>query len=298
MDVTISTKGLRKEFGDVSALDGATMSVPRGSVYGLVGPNGAGKSTLMSILAGVVRPTGGEALVLGGPVSAASKGRTTWIPSEPSFLSSEGVDGMARFLARVRPGFDPARFEELGQTFGLDRRKPLRRMSRGMRKQAAFWLALSLVPDVLLLDEPMDGLDPLARRAVWGLVLSEVASRQLTVLVSSHNLRELEGICDHLGILSRGRILHESSLVDAESELSKVQVVLPEGAVMPKDLAVESSHADGRMLTLVIRGDAEEVRRVLTGLEPQYLQARPLSLEELYLFEMGGKKDDLADSIL
>lgn len=298
MDVTISTKGLRKEFGDVSALDGVTMSVPRGSVYGLVGPNGAGKSTLISILAGVVRPTGGEALVLGRSVSAVSKGRTAWIPSEPSFLSSEGVDGMARFLARVRPGFDPARFEELGQTFGLDRRKPLRRMSRGMRKQAAFWLALSLVPDVLLLDEPMDGLDPLARRAVWGLVLAEVASRQLTVLVSSHNLRELEGICDHLGILSGGRILHESSLVDAESELSKVQVVLPEGAVLPKDLAVESSQADGRMLTLVIRGDAEEVRRVLTELGPQYLQARPLSLEELYLFEMGGTKDDLADSIL
>lgn len=295
MSWAIETADLRKDFGDVHALDGLTMHVPPGSVYGLVGPNGSGKSTLIATLAGALRSTKGEALVLGSPVSPSTKNRVAWVPSEPYFLAGEDVDGMAKFLSEVRPTFDRKRFETLATEFELDCKRPLRKLSKGMRRQAAFWLALSLMPEVLLLDEPMDGLDPLMRRRVWQLVLAEVAERGLTVLVSSHNLRELEGVCDHLGIMRKGRMVQEASLEDAEAQLTKVQVILPEGVELPSNLPIERKEAEGRMLTLVMRGSSEEAQDALASLRPAYLQVQPLSLEELFLFEMGGNEDDHKD---
>lgn len=297
MDVALSTKALTKRFNDALALDGITMSVPKGSVYGLVGQNGAGKSTLLAIAAGALRATSGETLAFGVPVfnSPEAKARIAWIPSEPYFLMGEDLRGMAAFLATTYPTFSERRCKQLAVTLGLDRKKPLRKLSKGMQRRAAFALALAINPELLLLDEPMDGLDPMVRRTVWKLILGEVAEKGLTVLISSHNLRELEGVCDHLGILDKGRMKYEANLNDPATELTKVQIVIPEEASLPEELAIRSQSTAGRMHTLVIQGDAEKVRATLTSTHPLYLQLQPLSLEELFLFEMGGSHEELDD---
>jgi ABC-2 type transport system ATP-binding protein len=283
----IEVRKLRKEFDDVAALDCVNLTVPEGAVYGLVGPNGAGKSTLMGHLTGALRPTGGTVSVLGEPVweNPAVKARIGSVPSDPFFFSNETIRGMAQF-------------ETVGKSFDLDRKRPLRKFSKGMRKQAAFWLTLSLTPDVLLLDEPMDGLDPLVRKRMWRLVLDDVAERNTTVLVSSHNLRELEGICDHMGILRQGTMLREYDLTRASDGLVKVQVVLPEGAELPRGLWIANQAASGRMQTLIVHGDVGHVREVLSTAHPVYMETVPLSLEELFLYELGGADDELKDLVL
>lgn len=297
MEAVIETRGLTKRFGSTVALDQVAMSVPKGSVYGLVGPNGAGKSTLVASLAGALRPTSGEALVFGRPATKSPEARShvAWIPSEPYFLFGEDLEGMASFIANLYPSFSSSRCTELARKLGLEKGRPLRKLSKGMQRRAAFVLALSTQPELLLLDEPMDGLDPLARRTVWKLVLEEVSRRGLTVLISSHNLRELEGVCDRLGIMAGGRMKYEGQLNDPNAELVKVQVVFPEGETLPSALTVLSDQEQGRMHTLVAKGDAESIRRTLAATHPQYLQAQPLSLEELFLFEMGGSQDELHD---
>lgn len=297
MEAALSTKALTKRFNSTLALDQVTMSVPAGSVYGLVGPNGAGKSTLMAIAAGALKATEGTALAFGAPVfnHSEAKARIAWIPSEPYFLIGEDLDGMAAFLSTTYPSFSRQRYKQIAKKLELDRKKPLGKLSKGMRRRAAFALALAINPDLLLLDEPMDGLDPLVRRTIWQLVLGEVAESGLAVLISSHNLRELEGVCDHLGILDKGRMKYQASLDDPTSELTKVQVVMPDGASLPKGLVIRSHSTKQGMHTLVVQGDAEKVRAAFDAAHPPYLQLHPLSLEELFLFEMGGSHEELDD---
>ena len=284
MASAIEVRNLRKVFDGTPALDGVSLTVPAGAVYGLVGPNGCGKSTLVSHLSGVMRPTSGDVLVLGEKVfeNPGVKVRIACVPSEPYFIGSESADGMAGFYRVMIPTFDLSRYLGLEKHFEVDHTKPLRKLSRGMRAQAAIWLALSIRADVLLLDEPMDGIDPLARRRMWRLVLEEVAERGLTVLVTSHNLRELEGVCDHLGIMAKG-----------SDGVAKVQVVLPEGVVLPAGLNVIRQSNEGRVLTLLVRGSAGEVREALAALHPSYLEVLPLSLEERFICELGGDDDGI-----
>lgn len=295
MASAIEVRNLRKVFDGTPALDGVSLTVPTGAVYGLVGPNGCGKSTLISHLCGVMRPTSGDVLVLGEKVfeNPGVKVRIACVPSEPYFIGSESADGMAGFYRIMFPAFDLARYLELERRFEVDHTKPLRKLSRGMRAQAAIWLALSVRADVLLLDEPMDGIDPLARRHMWRLVLEEVAERGLTVLVTSHNLRELEGVCDHLGIMAMGTMREEVDLSQPSEGVAKVQVVLPEGVALPTALNVIQKSNEGRVLTLLVRGSAGEVREALAVLRPSYLEVLPLSLEERFICELGGDDDGI-----
>ncbi len=295
MASAIEVRNLRKVFDGTPALDGVSLTVPAGAVYGLVGPNGCGKSTLVSHLSGVMRPTSGDVLVLGEKVfeNPGVKVRIACVPSEPYFIGSESADGMAGFYRVMIPTFDLSRYLGLEKHFEVDHTKPLRKLSRGMRAQAAIWLALSIRADVLLLDEPMDGIDPLARRRMWRLVLEEVAERGLTVLVTSHNLRELEGVCDHLGIMAKGAMREEVDLSQPSDGVAKVQVVLPEGMVPPVGLNVIRQSNEGRVLTLLVRGSAGEVREALAALHPSYLEVLPLSLEERFICELGGDDDGI-----
>ena len=295
MASAIEVRNLRKVFDGTPALDGVSLTVPAGAVYGLVGPNGCGKSTLVSHLSGVMRPTSGDVLVLGEKVfeNPGVKVRIACVPSEPYFIGSESADGMAGFYRVMIPTFDLSRYLGLEKHFEVDHTKPLRKLSRGMRAQAAIWLALSIRADVLLLDEPMDGIDPLARRRMWRLVLEEVAERGLTVLVTSHNLREFEGVCDHLGIMAKGAMREEVDLSQPSEGVAKVQMVLPEGAVLPDDLNVIRQSNEGRVLTLLVRGSAGEVREALAALHPSYLEVLPLSLEERFICELGGDDDGI-----
>ena len=199
----IEVKNLTKRFDGFTALNGLTMTVPTGSVYGLVGPNGAGKSTIIRHITGVYRPDSGEVLVGGEPVfeNPPVKARIACIPDDLSCHAGATIRELKTFYKGLYPAFSEERFSALGDIFKLDQRQPLRRFSKGMQKQAAFWLAICTQPDYLVLDEPVDGLDPVMRKQVWSVILEDVAARGTTVLVSSHNLRELEDVCDHVGVL-------------------------------------------------------------------------------------------------
>ena len=296
----IEAKQLIKQFGKLRALDGLSIQVPEGSIYGLVGPNGAGKSTLIRCLTGVYRPEQGAVTLDGEPVweNPGVKRKMACIPDEIFYFPQASIAGMADFYAGIYPTFDRELFRRLGQVFELPKGSPIRRFSKGMQKQAAFWLAISIRPEVLILDEPVDGLDPVMRRQVWQLLLSDVSQNGTTVLVSSHNLRELEDVCDRVGIVDHGRMLLERSLSELQENIVKVQMVPAEGNGLPDGLKVVHQSQAGRLLTLVVRGSGEEIRATLEAASPVYFEVLPLSLEEIFIYELGGVSHEIRQIIL
>ena len=296
----IEVRELVKKFDGIRALDGATLSVPAGSVYGLVGPNGAGKSTLIRHLTGIYHQDGGSVTIGGEPVweNAALKARIAAIPDDWYYFLQSSVRDMMRFYRGFYPSFSMERYNALKEVFQIDERRTIRRLSKGMQKQVAFWLALSCMPDYLILDEPVDGLDPVMRRQVWSLVLGDVAQRGTTVLVSSHNLRELEDVCDHVGILSHGRVLVERGLSDLQENVVKMQVVFQEKELpkLPDDLEVLHVSQVGRIHTLIIRGNATEVTNRLAVYAPILMDALPHTLEEIFIYELGTMKSATSSS--
>ena len=299
----IEVQGVTKCFDGFKALDQLTMTVPTGSIYGLVGPNGAGKSTILRHITGVYQQDSGLVLVDGETVyeNPEVKERIAHIPDELYYFGSASTRDMARFYKGFYPKFDKKRYEALRDVFRtVDEKRPIRRLSKGMQKQAAFWLALCCRPEVLVLDEPVDGLDPVMRRQVWSLILSDVAQDGTTVLVSSHNLRELEDVCDHVGILSRGRVLVERSLSELQENLVKMQVVFQtrELPQLPEDMEVLNVQQVGRIHTLIVRGTAEEVTNRLAVYCPILMDALPLTLEEIFIYELGGEDYAVRDLAL
>ncbi len=228
----IEVRNLRKTFDGFAALDDLNLTVPDGAVYGLVGPNGAGKSTVIRHITGIFRPDSGTVTVDGQPVyeNPTVKSGIAYIPDDVFYFPSASLTDMAKFYQGTYESFDMALCEELRKSFNLDPKSQLRRFSKGMQKQAAFLLAIASRPKVLVLDEPVDGLDPVMRRQVWGLMLQDVAQRGTTVLVSSHNLRELEDVCDHVGILHKGKMLLERTLDELQDNVVKAQIVFREGS--------------------------------------------------------------------
>ena len=292
----LQVTNVTKTFGAFKALDNLTMTVPKGTVYGLVGPNGAGKSTAIRLLTGVYTPDAGELIMDGQPVyeNTAVKARIGYIPDEIFFFPSATLEDMRAYYKGIYPKFDDALFDRLYEIFNLPKKSPIRRFSKGMQKQAAFHLAICCRPEVLILDEPVDGLDPVMRRQVWSLILSDVAEHGTTVLISSHNLRELEDICDHVGIMDHGRMLLEKSLADMQGSTVKLQLVgdLPEG------LEVLHESKSGRLSTYIIRGSAAEVSEAVAKTEAAYFDVLPLSLEEIFIYELGGVNYEVKNIIL
>ena len=298
----IEIKNVVKTFDGFRALDGLTMTVPHGAVYGLVGPNGAGKSTIIRHLAGIYRQDGGDVLVDGQPVyeNTAVKSRMAVIGDDWYYFPQASIREMAKFYGGIYPQFNWERYEKLKSVFPLDEKLMLRRMSKGMQKQAAFWLTVCCMPEYLILDEPVDGLDPVMRRQVWSLLLGDVAERGTTVLVSSHNLRELEDVCDHVGVMSRGKLLLEHSLSELQDYTVKLQLAF-EGAelpALPPEIKVLHHAQTGRVHTLICRGSAEELEQQLAALHPIFIDAVPLSLEEIFIYELGGEDYAIRDIVL
>ena len=290
----IEVKSVVKYFEDFRALDGLTMTVPSGSIYGLVGPNGAGKSTILRHITGIYRQDEGTITVDGQNVyeNPAVKVRMNSIPDELYYFLSASTKDMMEFYKGFYPRFDAKLYQALKDIFTtVDEKRPIRRLSKGMQKQSAFWLSLCCRPDYLILDEPVDGLDPVMRRQVWSLLMNEVSERGTTVLVSSHNLRELEDVCDHVGILSRGKVLVERSLSDLQGNVVKMQVVFQEREMpeLPADLEVLHVSHVGRIHTLIVRGRADEVTNRLAVYSPILMEALPLTLEEIFIYELGGE---------
>ena len=297
----IQVTELCKSFDGFPALRGLDLHVPKGAVYGLVGPNGAGKSTLIRHVAGIYRQDSGEVLVGGEPVyeNPAVKAKIAYIPDDIFYYGGATIRDMQRLYASMIPGFSAARFEKLSAAFGeLRPEQGMRRLSRGMQKQAAFWIALSCCPELIVLDEPVDGLDPVMRRQVWSLLLQDVAERGTTVLVSSHNLRELEDVCDHVGIMDRGRMLLERPLAEMQENTVKIQLALPEGRALPEDLEILHVTETGRLRTLILRGQAEELTAKLAACGPFFMDVLPLSLEEIFIYELGGEHHEIKSILL
>ena len=292
----LEVKNLTKTFGDFKALDDLTMTVPKGAVYGLVGPNGAGKSTLIRHVLGVYRPDSGSVEMEGQPVyeNPAIKTRIGSIPDDVFYFPSATLEDMRAFYKGMYPQFDDALFNRLYEVFRLPPKGQLRRFSKGMQKQAAFHLSICTRPDLLVLDEPVDGLDPVMRRQVWSLLASDVAQRETTVLVSSHNLRELEDICDHVGIVDHGKMLLERSLADMQGMTHKLQLV----GELPQGLQVLHESTSGRLRTLIVRGSAEEIQARVKTVEPAYYDVLPLSLEEIFIYELGGVNYEVKNIVL
>ena len=288
----LEAKNVVKTFDGFRALDSLNMTVPKGAVYGLVGPNGAGKSTIIRHLAGIYRQDSGEVLLDGQPVyeNPAVKRRMTVIGDDWYYFPQANIREMARFFAGLYPAFSWERYEKLKQVFPLDEKMMLRRMSKGMQKQAAFWLAVCCMPEYLILDEPVDGLDPVMRRQVWSLLLGDVSERGTTVLVSSHNLRELEDVCDHVGILNRGQVLLERSLSDLQDNTVKLQVAYAGETepMLPSELNILHRSHVGRVYTYIVRGSRAEILRRMEITEPILLESIPLTLEEIFIYELGG----------
>jgi len=287
----IEVRDVVKKFDGFAALDGATLSVPTGSVYGLVGPNGAGKSTIIRHLTGIYRQDEGEVKIGGEPIweNGPMKSRIAAIPDDWFYFFQSNIRDMMRFYRGVYPKFSVERYEKLKEVFNIDEKKNIRRLSKGMQKQVAFWLALSCMPDYLILDEPVDGLDPVMRRQIWSLMMGDVAERGTTVLVSSHNLRELEDVCDHVGIMDHGKVLLERSLVDLQDNMVKLQVVFRDGMdEVPADLPVLHASRIGRVHTIILRMNAEEAVNRMAVYQPMLVDALPLTLEEIFIYELGG----------
>ena len=298
----IEVKNAVKTFDGFAALNDATLSVPTGAVYGLVGPNGAGKSTIIRHLTGIFRQDSGTVRIGGEDVweNAALKARIAAIPDDWYYFNSATIRDMMRFYKGFYPQFSTERYEKLKEVFELDEKRPIRRLSKGMQKQSAFWLALCCQPQVLVLDEPVDGLDPVMRRQVWSLLMGDVAQRGTTVLVSSHNLRELEDVCDHVGILSHGKVLLERSLTDLQDNVVKLQVAFPqpEPPQLPGDLNILHTSQIGRVFTYIVRGNPADIKARMAAYQPLLLEALPLSLEEIFIYELGGEDYAVRDIVL
>ena len=297
----IEVKNLVKTFDGFRALDDLTMTVPGGAIYGLVGPNGAGKSTVLRHITGIYRQDSGTVTVEGAPVyeNPAVKARMNSIPDELYFFLSASTRDMMKFYKGFYPRFDARRYEALKDVFStVDEKQSIRRLSKGMQKQSAFWLAMSCRPDILVLDEPVDGLDPVMRRQVWSLLMGDVAEHGTTVLVSSHNLRELEDVCDHVGIMNHGQMLLERSLSELQDNIVKIQLALPEERELPEGLDILHHSVTGRLHQLILRGKAEELTNRLSAVQPLFLDVLPLNLEEIFIYELGGADHEIKNILL
>ena len=291
----LELKHVTKKFGDFTALDDLTMTIPQGAVYGLVGPNGAGKSTAIRHMLGVYRPDSGSVTLEGMEIweNPVVKARMGSIPDDVFYYPSATLEDMRKFYRGIYPRFDDQLFNRLTEVFNLPKGQ-IRRFSKGMQKQAAFHLTLCCRPDVLILDEPVDGLDPVMRRQVMGLILSDVAQNGTTVLISSHNLRELEDVCDHVGIMDHGKMLLERSLADMQGNIVKLQMV----GDVPAGLQVLHESSSMRLKTLIVRGTEAEVTAKVAAMKPAYFDVLPLSLEEIFIYELGGVNYEVKNIVL
>lgn len=295
----IQVHNLKKKFDDFQALNGVEMHVGKGDIYGLVGPNGAGKSTLIRHLTGVYKADEGEILIDGEPVfeNRNIKQRMAYIPDELFYFMQADTMEMMRFYKGIYHNFDEKMFYRLMEYFpSINPKKSIRSLSKGMQKQVAFWLAICCRPQLLILDEPVDGLDPVMRRQIWSIVMADVAEYNTTVLVSSHNLRELEDVCDHVGIMHKGKIMIERSLSDLQGSVCKIQVAFQEQMPkLPENFKVLHMSNAGRVYTLIIQGDPQEAKTRLEQMHPMLIDVLPLTLEEIFIYELGGVDYEVKD---
>ena len=296
----IQVKELSKKFDGSLALDGLNMNVPDGSVYGLVGTNGAGKTTIIRHLAGVWRQDKGDIYIDGEEVweNEGLKSRIGVIHDDLYFPSGYTLKNMSSMYSAAYPKWNADRFHEMTRILRLDEKRRVSTFSKGMKKQAMFCLVMSTMPDYLLLDEPLDGLDPIVRKLVWRFLIDDVADRGMTVLVSSHNLKDMEEICDHIGIISNGKMVLERDLDTIKTSLHKIQVSFGgndsiDASKRYEGLNILHKESRGTVDLMIIDNDIEEARQIINRSEPVLFDILPLSLEEVFIYELGGENDEI-----
>ncbi len=289
----INAAGVVKSFGDFKALNCLSLHVKRGSVYGLVGPNGSGKTTFIKSLMGVYKINEGEIRIDGELTyeNANIKKKVICISDDLFFYPSYTIMDTAKLYSGIYEKWSWESFEKMKQIFNINTKRKVRRLSKGMQKQVAFWLGLCTNPDIMILDEPVDGLDPVMRRNVWKLMLQAVAEREMTVLVSSHNLRELEDVCDYVGILHEGKIVIEKSLDDIRGNIHKLQVAFSDRGfpeALETKLQILNKTGFGSVNMLIVKGEAEDIMQTVGEYKPVVCDILPLTLEEVFIYELGG----------
>ena len=285
----IKADNLTKRFQGVTAVDHIHAEIQDGTVFGLIGTNGAGKSTFLRMAAGILKPDEGTITLDGESVfeDTRVKARCFYIPDEPYFLGNGTADDMKTFYQGIYPNFDTDRFGRLLKSFELDGRRKIQTFSKGMKKQLAVLLGICAGTDYLFCDETFDGLDPVMRQTVKSLFANDIEERHLTPVIASHNLRELEDICDHVGLLHRGGMLLSKDLDDMKMNIHKIQCVLPAGLDRTnlQDLDIMTTEQRGSLLTLTGRGQKEEIQARMQSYHPVFFEMIPLSLEEIFISE-------------
>lgn len=310
----IKVENVTKTFDHFKVLDDLCLHVNKGSIYGLVGTNGAGKTTIIKHITGVIKPNSGSITIDGHEVydNAHVKSITGFIPDDLFFFSSYSLKEMSNFYKKLYPNWNQERFEHMIAQFGLNPKSKLSKFSKGMQKQAAFSLVMSTMPEYLVLDEPIDGLDPIIRKLVWKYIVEDVAEREMTVLVSSHNLRELEGICDSIGIISKGHLVLERDLDELKSDIHKIQVAFKNKTTLVEqtnssdtkefinpyeELNVMHKETRGTVDLLIVRNKREDVERIISRYNPVVFDLLPLTLEEIFIYELGGENHEIQSII-
>lgn len=280
---------LTKRFEDITAVDHIDAAIREGSVFGLIGTNGAGKSTFLRLASGILKPDEGHITIDGQEVfeNPAAKRMVFYISDEAYFFSNASPLDMMAYYSRVYERFDKERFRRLLKSFGLDEKRRIHTFSKGMKKQVSVILGICSNTDYLFCDETFDGLDPVMRQAVKSIFAAEIEDRNMTPVIASHNLRELEDICDHVGLLHKGGILLSKDLDDMKLNIHKIQCVLKEGMTADdlKGLQILSQEGRGRLLTLTVRGTRQEAESIMNQHEPVFFECIPLSLEEIFISE-------------
>ena len=294
----IEAINLTKRFENKIALDSLNFEIKEGSVYGLVGSNGSGKSTLMRLISGVYTPDGGDILIDGEKPfnNPQLKSKICYLPDTPYFIHQSNINEMAKYYAMLYPTFDWERFEYLSSIFPLNKKARIATMSKGMQRQAALMLCLSVRPKYLLLDEAFDGLDPVMRKVLKSL-LAEGVSDGMTAIIASHNLSDLESLCDSVGLLHNGNIVFNEDIDNLKGNVHKVQAVfsmIPDLSVFDelKPMKIEKT---GSLIQLVVKGDEKEIKSFLNALVPVFIELVPPSLEEIFVYELEEKGYDFEE---
>lgn len=287
----IKTEKLLKKLDGNTILKELNLTVKRGSIYGLIGSNGAGKSTLLNVLAGVYKPDGGTAKICGENIfeNVNVKGKTAYISDDPFYFNGATVDETAAYLNDVYENFSMDKYKTLSDVFPIDTSKKISSFSKGMKRQVAIMLALAQQPEFLLCDESFDGLDPVIRKLVKRLFVNEVSENGMTIVISSHNLREMENLCDTIGILHENKIVVEKSIADIKDTLHRYQAAykpMIDVEILKDRLDILTSNMRGSILELTVRGEREKISAVLESYAPLLIDEIELTLEDIFICEM------------
>lgn len=292
----ITAKNVVKKFDKFTALNHFNMNVPEGSIYGLVGPNGSGKTTTIKHLIGMYKQDEGEILVNDEKVydNEKIKSKIAYISDDLYFFHGYSVKDMAKFYSKIYKDFSFEKFNELQKVFNIDIKRKVNKLSKGMKKQVAFWLTISCNPEIMILDEPIDGLDPIMKENVWKILLEEVQKRKMTVIISSHNLKELENVCTNIGIMKNGEMVLEKELEKKDNNIQKVQIVFSNNSQIGKireKLSILKEEKVGSVYYFIVKGEQKEIEEILNKYKLTLMEFLPLSLEEVFMFENGGEAD-------